>query len=148
MKVYLAGAISGQLVKDAKDWRTYVTEKLAEHWIIGVSPLRCEPEIGDRYGLVYADDPKFGTAKAISSKNKFDVRNCDFTLAYLPAAPYSLGTVGELAAASFLGKGTILVSSDNYIINHPVLTGWSDWVVPTLDDAIAVIVGVGKVYVE
>ncbi|MFZ5715779.1 MAG: hypothetical protein ACOY3N_23375 [Bradyrhizobium sp.] len=66
---------------------------MAPHGIIGISPLRCEPMVGDRYDVAYAD-PCFGTPEAILGKNFLDLRACDLTLAYLPTPP----EVAELSA--------------------------------------------------
>ncbi len=148
--VYLAGPITGCTKTETNDWRIDFAKKLAFHNIRGVSPLRCEPLIGERYSL---DNPcpKFGTAKAIGAKNLFDVRACDLTLAYLPQrgekvgkwrdTVQSYGTIGELAGAHFIGKPTILVTDDPYVAAHSVLMAFSGWVLPTLDDALEVIVG-------
>lgn len=143
--VYLAGPIMGCTKTEANDWRLDFAQQLANHDIRGVSPLRCEPLIGTRYTMQYAD-PKFGTARVIGAKNMFDVRQCDMTLAYipkpLPGRIHSLGTVSELAWAKWEGKPTILVSDDPYILEHPVLGANAGWLLDNLDDAMEVIVGV------
>ena len=145
MTVYLAGPIMGCTQGEANDWRIDFAEQLAYNDIRGVSPLRCEPLIGVRYSLQYAD-PKFGTARAISSKNMFDVRACDMTLANIPKPEdgryHSFGTVCELAWAHWEGKPTILVSDDPFIQAHPVIGANAGWVLDNLDDALEVIVGV------
>ncbi|HKI62869.1 MAG TPA: nucleoside 2-deoxyribosyltransferase [Mariprofundaceae bacterium] len=145
--VYLAGAIAGLTENEANDWRHYVAEQLGKHGIIGVSPLRCEPLHGETYSFNYPD-PKFGTARAIGSKNVYDVRNCDMTLAFLPGPRerLSIGTVCELAGAHFINKQTILVSDDEFVRSHPVLDAMSGWVLDNLDDAIEVCVGVLGAY--
>jgi hypothetical protein len=91
--VYLAGPIFGATGAEANDWRKDMTARLAPHNIVGISPLRCEPIVGDRYDTQY-NDPCFGTAKAIVSKNYLDLVKCDFTLVYMPKPP----AVDELAA--------------------------------------------------
>lgn len=143
--VYLAGPIYGCTQSEARDWRADVSAQLAKHFIKSISPLRCEPLIGDRYELTYLD-PRFGTAKAIASKNEFDVRTCDLTLAYLPASlckdKPSFGTVAEMAWAHILGKRVLLVSDHKPYIDHPVIQACASWILPTLDDAIDTIVGV------
>ena len=85
-KIYLAGPIFGATGAEANDWRRDMTARLAPHGIIGISPLRCEPMVGARYDLHYAD-PCFGTPEAILAKNFLDLRACDLTLAYLPTLP-------------------------------------------------------------
>lgn len=85
-KIYLAGPIFGATGPEANDWRRDMTARLAVHGIVGISPLRCEPMIGDRYDVAYAD-PCFGTPEAILGKNFLDLRACDLTLAYMPTPP-------------------------------------------------------------
>lgn len=166
--VYLAGPILDCTGPEANDWRKLVAGKLAEHNIIGVSPLRCEPLIGERYTANYPD-PKFGTAKAISAKNKFDVAACDLVFAYLPKVytdghivgpkafdPHhgpdirakhqkrdSIGTILEIGWASSQqhSKPVILITDDEFIIEHPVMAACNGWCLPTLDDGIEVAVG-------
>lgn len=147
--VYLAGPITNKTIAEANDWRVPVTQALAQHGIVGVSPLRCEPPRGDRYTIANAD-PLFGTSRAIRSKNFFDVRRCDWTLAYMPLhlnTPWpSVGTIGELVLAYGAGKSTILVSDDKRLTDHPVLRGAAGWILPKLDDAVEVLIGVLGIY--
>lgn len=141
--VYLAGPILGRTKAEANDWRHWAADRLDQQGVIGISPLRCEPITGERYGLGNAADPRFGTARAIAAKNRLDVRMCDMTLCFFPPdMPLSKGTLGELFWADAYEKPTILVSSDPEIIDHPVIQAAADWIVPTLDEAIDVIVGV------
>lgn len=81
--IYLAGPIFGCTEGEAKDWRAYVTERLYPFSIRTISPLRCEPLIGERYDVAYAD-PCFGMPKAILAKNFLDLQRCDMTLAFFP----------------------------------------------------------------
>lgn len=147
--VYLAGPITDRTIAHANDWRWEMIRKLETFHIVGISPLRCEPPRGDRYTIANAD-PQFGTARAIGSKNRMDVRMCDITLAYMPKEfnnPWpSVGTIGELAMASMINKPTILVSDDPRITDHPVIDSCSGWILPTLDMAVEVIVGIYKDY--
>lgn len=148
--VYLAGPIAGCDKSEANDWREYLVKRLNPLGIIGVSPLRCEPIIGERYGVGYPEDLKFGTARAISSKNLFDVRQCDMTLAYFPAEvmerKWSIGTLQEIAWARALDKPTIVVTTYEPFLEHPVFQANASWVLPDLDDAVDVLAGVLGVY--
>ena len=143
--IYLAGPIAGCDHGEANNWRWVVNRLLAPHNILGISPLRCEPLIGERYGLNYVD-PKFGTARAIGSKNLMDVQMTDMTLAYLPRAIVelrpSLGTIIEIGWANAFRKPTIVVTDDPYHREHPVINACAGWLLPTLDDAIEVVIGV------
>lgn len=147
--IYLAGPITAKTISEANDWRAGVMASLSSFGVVGVSPLRCEPPRGERYSITNAD-PLFGTARAIRSKNFFDVDRCDWTLAYMPAVlndPWpSVGTIGELSRAYAKGKTTILVSDDVRLVQHPVMRGIAGWILPTLDDAVEVIGGVLGVY--
>lgn len=90
--IYLAGPIFGTTGAEANDWRNDMTARLAPRGIGCISPLRCEPMVGDRYDAQY-DDPCFGTSKAIVSKNYLDVQRCSMALVYMPTPP----GVAELA---------------------------------------------------
>ena len=152
--LYLAGPIAGCTDREANDWRKDVGRRLRTYNIMGISPLRCEPLHGERYatpidmaGLKTEQaDPRFGTARAIASKNMFDVMNCDMTLCFLPLAICaqrpSYGTVIELAWAKMYGKPAILVTDDPYLGNHPVVGACASWILPTLDDAVDVVTGI------
>ncbi len=163
--VYLAGPILHCTADEANDWRHAVADDLkANYGIIGISPLRCEPLLGDTYETDYAD-PKFGTPKAIASKNVFDVRRCDMILAYLPRCPIevhpdrinshnadniaavmawhqSYGTIAEMALAFAYGNPAVVVTDDPEIAGHPVINALAGWVLPTMEDGIEVLGGV------
>ena len=158
--VYLAGPILGQTHEEANDWRTAVAAQLADHGIVAISPLRCEPLIGPRYSAGYPC-PKFGTARAIGSKNFFDVRTCDMTLAYLPRLfepgayqshtvedmrrlqlPPSIGTIIELAWAMAFDKPAVVVSDNPLVATHPVIDACAGWLVEDLQDGVDILVGV------
>ena len=149
--VYLAGPILHCTDGQANDWRREVAALLEPHNITGISPLRCEPLVGDTYELTYADE-RFGSARAIRSKNFHDVRHCDLTLAYLPLVGgvshrVSIGTVSEISWAFALGKPAILVSDDPIVNEHPVIDAQVGWKLKTLDEAVDVCIGILAGYV-
>lgn len=153
--IYLAGPIAGCTKGEANDWRDYVRSKLEPHRIRGISPLRCEPIIGNTYdlpGSMQHTDPKFGTARAISSKNMFDVRNTDLTLAFLPKFMNekrpSVGTILEIGWAKAFNKPVVLVTDDDYYRQHPVSSFCASWLLDNLDDACDTILGVMGEYVR
>jgi len=143
--VYLAGAITDCNKGEANDWRNIIRLALEQRGIVGISPLRCEPLMGERYQLTN-QDPRFGTAKAIASKNFLDVQMCDMTLCYMPRdlneRRLSVGTLIELAWAHALHKPTILVTDYPFLHEHPVVQANASWVLSTLAEAVDVIVGV------
>jgi hypothetical protein len=79
--LYLIGPIYGCSKGEANDWRGWVAEQLPG--VNCISPLRCEPLVGQTYDLHY-EDPCFGQPKSILAKNFFDLRQCDMALAYFP----------------------------------------------------------------
>lgn len=147
--VYLAGPIGGCDRNEANEWRNQAVDYLQVYGIVGISPLRCEPLIGERY-TADNPDPKFGTTRAIGSKNIFDVRNCDMTFVYLPRElnerKPSYGSVIELAWAHALGKPTILVTDDPALIEHPVVQTCAGWILDDLQDGLDVAGGILEDY--
>ena len=146
--IYLAGPIADCDIGEANDWRTYVQENLSDN-IVGISPLRCEPLVGDKYAMQY-DDIRFGTPAAISAKNLYDTRNCDMVLAYMPVEIVekkpSIGTTLELGWAMGLQKPVVLVSTAPSLVNHPLIIRNVDWVLNNFDDAFDVIEGIFSDY--
>jgi hypothetical protein len=128
--VYLAGPIMGCTEGEAKNWRGYVNQLLEPHHIYGVSPLRCEPLIGEKYDLQYAD-PRFGTPRAIAAKNRFDVRTCDMAICFLPkpepGRAISYGTMGEAFWSDAEDKMVVLVTDDPLVARHPVIDSIRGW---------------------
>lgn len=148
--IYLAGPIAGCDKGEANDWRNDIKSRLIDG-IVGISPLRCEPKIKEKYKLSYAEDTRFGTPAAISGKNKLDTISCDLLLAYLPREINkrrpSYGTVWELGWASEMGKPIILVTDDPYVAKHPLFTENIAWIVDNFDDALDIIHGLFGDYV-
>lgn len=143
--VYLAGPVTDCTEGEAKDWREVVRERLHVYGIRSISPVRCEPARGERYTLSN-QDPRFGTARAIASKNFADVQMCDMALCYMPQSMMkrrlSLGTLVELAWAHALRKPTILVSEYPLLMDHPVVQACANWPLSTLDEACEVLIGI------
>ncbi len=154
--VYLAGPILGCTEGQAKHWRRYVDDKLTlacERSIVGISPLRCEPLVGDLYDGEY-HDKKFGSYRAIASKNFYDLQVCDFVLIYLPRTQdptrdkeVSVGTIWELGIAFAMRKPIIVVSDNPHVMNHPDVKFSANWLLDNLDDAVDVLVGIMGGYV-
>jgi len=148
--IYLAGPVAGCDKKEAKDWRTWVINHLKPN-IVGISPLRCEPLIGQKYELQY-NDLKFGTPKAISGKNYLDTVTCDAILAYLPKELNekrpSYGTILEIGWAIGLRKPIILITDDDYLRKHPLIEANVNWILDNFDDALDVIHGLFEIYVQ
>ena len=135
--VYLAGPITGCTNGEANDWRTDFSAKLYRESLslrpapgagrlVGVSPLRCEPIVGDTYAPEY-DDNQFGHPQVIAAKNQEDVRRCDLTFAYLPADGLSVGTLQEIGWAAGMGKPIILVTDNDLVRENAVIKATVPW---------------------
>ncbi len=166
--VYLAGPIMYCDRAEANDWRYEVAAQLEAGGMIGISPLRCEPLIGERYTMEYTD-PLYGTARAIASKNKADIQMCDIGIYYIPEPetissvdldtwvpgeteenllrrPYSHGTIGEMFWADAFNKPTILVTDSDHIKSHPVIGAAAGWIVDNFEDAVELCISVVGAY--
>ncbi len=125
--IYLAGPITGCTDGEANDWRSKMEADLESMGFVGVSPLRCEPIVGDVYQPEY-DDNQFGHPQVIAAKNKEDVRRCDLTFAYLPAEhPASVGTLQEIGWAAGMDKPIILLTDNDYVRNNAVIKATVPW---------------------
>ena len=127
--VYMAGPITGCTSGEANDWREALELALPQG-IVGVSPLRCEPIIGERYEPTY-DDNLFGNPQVIGAKNKEDVRRCDITVAYQPYSGVdsliSVGTQQEIGWAVGMGKPVILITDNAYVLQNAVIEATVPW---------------------
>jgi len=150
--VYLAGPIAGCTESEGNGWRNDVNFMLPDN-IIGISPLRCEPL---KEGMVYTDDgatdPMWSDARAINAKNWLDTESADLVLAYLPKYMNdrrpSIGTIIEIGWAIGLRKPLIVVSDDEYMMEHPLIQRNASWRLDNLDDAVEVIIGLFNDYVN
>ena len=153
--VYLGGPIAGHTSESAKWWREDLQNHFKSTNIRMISPLRCEPEIGegevyDAEGIAAKDCICFGSDKAIHAKNMLDVKSCDLMIACMFAEQIksiSLGTMLEIGWASALGKPIILITDDDRLKKHPVVKESVNWIVPTLEDAQLIVYGLFNDYV-
>ena len=161
MNVYLAGPIAGNTTDEANDWRSKADNILAQDDIFGISPLRTEPvPDGDVYPLSVEHDALWGKTTAIAAKNRFDMDRCDITIAYLPDLHYlhfehdktaygklpSIGTMMELGYLKGIGKPSVVWTTEPYYINHPLVSSFADWIVPTLEQACELCEGLHRGY--
>ena len=140
---------------EATTWRYEVAEQLREASngnIIGISPLRCEPiEDGMTYTTPGAVDKMWSDPRAINAKNWLDTESADLVLAYLPKEMNdrrpSIGTIIEIGWAIGLRKPLIVVSDDEYLMEHPLIQRNASWRLDNLHDAVEVITGLFGDYV-
>jgi nucleoside 2-deoxyribosyltransferase len=150
--IYLAGPIADCDYQEANEWRVYCQEKF-EPGIVGISPLRCEPlEKGKRYSETGSVVKMWSDPRAIATKNWMDTESADLVLAYLPKKLNdrrpSIGTIIEIGWAIGLRKPLIIVSDDNYLMDHPLIKHNASWRLNNLDEAIEVISGLFGDYIS
>ena len=150
--IYLAGPIAGLTEVEATEWRGWGKERLP-YGFVGISPLRCEPL---KEGMVYTDDgatdPMWSDARAINAKNWLDTESSDLVLAYLPKEMNdrrpSIGTIIEIGWSIGLRTPLIVVSDDEYLMEHPLIQRNASWRLENLEDAVEVITGLFGDYVR
>ena len=135
-KIYLAGPITDLSYETSISWRDYAVEHLKP--LIGVSPLRAkyylagEKRIKDSY-----EDIALSSSNGITTRDRFDVMNCDIVLAnVLGANKVSIGTIMEIAWADAFRKPIILITDEANIHNHAMLKTCAGFIVNDLDSGI------------
>jgi nucleoside 2-deoxyribosyltransferase len=140
--IYLCGPISGCSYGECTDWRKYVARHIAPD-IIALSPMRGkkylehEKEIGHSY-----EETIMSSAQAITSRDRFDVMNCDMLFAnFLGAKKVSVGSVIELGWADAFRKPVILIMEPDgsNIHEHPIVERITGFRVATIDEAITLV---------
>lgn len=158
--VYLAGPITGLSYGGCTDWRKYACEKLSTAGVVGVSPLRAkeylrnEQAIGDSY-----EDIALSTARAITTRDRFDCMRADVLLVNLLGAErVSIGTVMEIAWADAVRvpvvlvmepsaeENTGLVPSKGNVHEHAMIRECVGFRVQTLDEGLNVVKAILGVY--
>lgn len=136
--VYLAGHIQGLTYENATEWREYATKYLNERGIAASSPMRAKDYLKDQEDIAhhYNGHP-LSTAKAITMRDRYDVKNCDLVLAYFNGNTRSMGTSIEFGWADAWGKPVIMVDApDGEHANHGMLSTIAGIIVPTLDEGL------------
>ena len=91
-------------------------------------------------------------ARAINAKNWLDTESSDLVLAYLPKEMNdrrpSIGTIIEIGWSIGLRKPLIVVSDDEYLMEHPLIQRNASWRLDNLPDAVEVITGLFGDYVR
>lgn len=126
MKVYLSGAISGREFRELfNDW----SEK--RNILLGLGydvlfPLSCKEDLADKDGVASDSDHKTNDYKsavtsnhAIYNRDLWMVQSCDILFCDLSAASrVSIGSMFELAWASYLHKHIIVIMEDDSLHQH------------------------------
>jgi len=145
MKVYLAGAITGQSEGSAKGWREAVTERLKDVGITGYSPMRGTAYVSGTQGLTEKEKTKFfgqniDSIVGINVRDYNDCKTSDAILVnLLPATKVSIGTVMEIAWARAFQIPVVIVMNEENVHRHGMLMH-GNIVVDNLDEGVASII--------
>ena len=145
LKVYLAGPITGLTYEGATDWRQAVVDWLKDYDIVGVDPMRGKNYLRDGGPLDDAyPQHVMSTQKAIVTRDRFDIMNCDLVMMNLLGAKnISIGTMAELGWADAYRKPIVLVMEpEGNPHDHAFVREIAGWRVEDLIVATAVVIAV------
>jgi nucleoside 2-deoxyribosyltransferase len=134
MRIYLAGYINGNLIKQCAEWRIKIREHYARKgWdIVWLDPLN-----GKEFAEITEDGLKSNVpAEAIFDRDLMSVKEADLLIVNMNtfgATRPPLGTICELAWAGYLNKPIIFISKDVNYIEHPFVKRMVSWIVPDID---------------
>jgi nucleoside 2-deoxyribosyltransferase len=143
--VYLAGPMHGETYEEATEWRYEAEDRLGHVGIDTRSPMRGKEFLKNKTILsveAATFNSPWATHKAIMTRDTNDVLTASAILVNFSqhwANPVSIGTVMEMTLAWHARIPVIVVADKDYFaINHPMLSQTVDFLVPTLDEGIAV----------
>lgn len=146
--VYLAGPITGLTYDDGNEWRESVIIELDDVGITGFSPLRAKNflrEIGvlDSAGTpdsAYMGLNPLSEPKGITARDRFDCQRCDMVLMNLLGAErVSIGTMIEAGWADAARRPIVVAMEEDNVHRHAMLNEVAGFIVPTLEEAVAVV---------
>lgn len=144
--VYLAGSVAGLTYEEANVWRIQFSEMMPS-WIQCMSPMRGVGTIAESatFSETGYNHPLF-TNDGITARDRLDVGRCDLMIAnYLGAKSKSLGTAVEFGwAKPPNGRQVpiVMVIEDDNVNYHGRLVSLADYIVPSLEEAARIAVGV------
>lgn len=143
-RVYLAGPISGLTYDQTTNWRDQAASLLTAANIDCFSPMRAKDYLR-REGKIdgsYETHPT-ATARAIMTRDRFDVGSCDLVLMNLVGAKrVSIGTMVEVGWADAWRKPIVLAIEPENIHNHPMLAEAAGFQAPTLEEALDIVLAI------
>lgn len=145
---YLAGPITGLSYAGATDWRFYAVEKLAQHGIRGLSPMRGKHYLShlksiSGTGEEYKDLGVLSTQKSVVTRDRMDTTTSDVVLMNLLGAErVSIGTMIEAGWADGARVPIVLVIEPENVHHHMMLREIAGFVVGSLDEALATIISI------
>lgn len=143
--VYLAGPITGLTYEGCTDWRFKAIEELAKFGIKGLSPMRGKAFLANLKlisgtGEEYKDMGVLATQKSVCARDRMDCTTSDLILMnLLGAKAVSIGTMVELGWADGARRPVVLVIEEGNPHHHMFVRELAGFIVPTLEEALAVI---------
>ena len=140
MKIYLAGYISGKVIKECVDWR----KKIANHYsnakwhgkITFLDPLNGKDLTSITEDGLHSSCP----SHAIVHRDYSSVVGADLIIANMSTFGEKrppIGTICELAWAWDHHKPIILISQEKQFIEHPFLKYFASWIVKDVNDLLS-----------
>lgn len=140
--VYLAGPIDGCTYEGCTGWREYVSKKLAQKGIIGLSPMRSK-EFLKRHSKLEDRISKHVLASdaGVTVRDMWDVRRSDAVLFnLLNAKKISIGTMIEYGWGSAFDKPLVtVIENQGNVHEHGMIRRLSGYRVETMEEGIAVV---------
>jgi len=137
MKVYLAGYISGKMLKECTEWRIKIREHYAKmDWnICWLDPLN-----GKEFATITADGMKSAVpGSALTDRDWMSVSNADLIVANMDTfgeVRPPIGTLCELAWAWTMRKPIIMITKETWYKEHPFMQEFVSWYVPDVETLI------------
>ena len=147
--VYLAGPITGLSYNGCTDWREHAIKSLSEVGIRGVSPLRAKEYLQNQHVIADCyENQVLGSAKGITTRDRWDATRCDILLANLLGADkVSIGTVMEIAWADLSRIPVVLVMEpEKNGHDHAMIREAAGFRVTTLEEGLRLVKAILSVY--
>jgi nucleoside 2-deoxyribosyltransferase len=147
--VYLAGQITGHSFDESTGWRDHVIHKLGQHRINGISPMRRKEYLHgiDNIPAMGIDSNPLSTPKGITTRDRYDCTNADALLVnLLDSRKVSIGTMIELGWADANRVPIVIVMEPDNMHNHAMVNTVAGFIVPTLEEGIALVVAILEPY--
>jgi hypothetical protein len=140
LNIYLSGPIAGLTYAGSTTWREYAAGRLYPHQTY--SPMRGKAYLAE-HGVLdnkpYNQHP-MSTGKGIATRDRWDTMGCDIMLCNLVGAKtVSIGSMIECGWADAERNPIVLAMEPGNIHEHAILNEIAGFIVPTLDEAIHMI---------
>jgi len=142
LKIYLAGYISGAVIKECSEWRKRL-RIVYDNWIDKEGQKRrypicwIDPLNGEDFAEISPDGLKgVLPPHAIVHKDYRSIEICDIVVVNMDTFGQQrplIGTICELAWAWNKNKPIIMITDDPVYMTHPFLEYFASWVVPSVD---------------